>query len=323
MKSIRQWKLEKGMLNEDFDKSPFARYMGSTHVEVNLDLERELKPKVRRIMDMDKFKLMQKNELLDSMKVIISQTVAEMSGSKINTRSVAKSLDSDGPSGIEVGRFARMMGSSEMKVDQDLRRELRPKIERIMDMEEYSSMPKDELERELIAVVSKLVAGVSSRSFGVDSLSDKLNAPTEIEEPIAKEERLVPSFLSWAEQNDQQAPGGPQPDQQGGDGQQQDSTSEPQHKQGEGDMDLKSTVEKKMMELAMELEQEGKGSRKDVLAAMKAVVDSASKDSGQKGADQGQQESPAGGMPPQGSPPQGSPPQGGPAPLGDQQPQRM
>ena len=319
MKSIRQWKLEKGMLNEDFEKSPFAKYMGSTHVEVNLGLERELKPKVRRIMDMDKFRSMPKNELLDGMKVIISQTVAEMGGSKINTRSVAKNLDPDGSSGVDVSRFARMMGSNDMKVDQDLRRELRPKIERIMDMEEYSSMPKEELERELIAVVSKLVAGVSGRSFGVDSLSNKLNAPEEMEEPIAKEGRLVPSFLNWAEQNDQQSPGGQPYEQQGGGGQQQDSTSEPQHKQGEGGMDLKSAVEKKMMELAMELEQDGKGSRKDVLAAMKSVIDSASKSSDQGANDQNQESQPTGGAMAQ----QGGPAQGNPAPLGNQQPQQM
>jgi ribosomal protein S13 len=301
MKSIRQWKQERVAINEDFDKGPFARYMGSTSVEVNHDLEVELKPKIMRIMDMEGFKSMPKSDLLDKMKVVISQTISEMSGSKINARTVAKKLDPDGPSGMEVGRFARMMGSDEMKVDQDLRRELRPKIERIMDMEQFKSMPKDELERELIAVVSKLIAGISSRTFGVDSLDNKLNAPEEAD-PIAKESKIVPSFLNWVEQNDQQPP----------EAQQGAAVSEPQHKQGEGDMDLKATVEKKLMELAMELESDGKGSRRDILAAMKAVMDSASKDAGSNSPDQNSGQAP----PADATPPQEAPPQGGQPPMG-------
>lgn len=313
MKSIRQWKLERGVLSEEFEKSPFARYMGSTRVEVNPDLERELKPKIKNIMDSQEFKSLPKSDLLDKIKVVISQVVAEMGGSKVNTKVLAKNIDPDSPSGVEIGRFARMMGSNEMSVDQGLRRELRPKIERIMDMEEFKSMPKDELERELIAVASKIVAEISGRSFGVDGLDKKLNEPSDSDQ-IAKESKIVPSFLTWAEQNEQPAPDARQDQNQG-------AVSEPQHKQGEGNMDLKSVVEKKMMELAMELEADGKGSRQDVLSAMKAVIDSTSKETEGNSPDQSkpspEQQQPAG------QPLQGDKAQGGPAPLGGQPPVQM
>lgn len=311
MKSIGQWKLEKGIVAEDFEKGPFARYMGSTRIEVNPDLERELKPKMKNIMDMQEFRSLPKSELLDKVKVVISQIVAEMSGSKVNSRTLAKNIDSETPSGIEVGRFARMMGSNEMSVDQNLRRELRPKIERIMDMEEFKSMPKDELERELISVSSKVIAEISGRSFGVDSLDGKLNSPSEPDQ-VAKESKIVPSFLRWVEQNDQPAPEA-----------QQGAVSEPQHKNGEGNMDLKSVVEKKMMELAMELEQAGKGSRRDVLAAMKGVIDGASKES--EGDAPNQDQAAGGGQaPPSDQQPQGNPPQAVDQPqMGEQKPTQM
>jgi len=289
MKSIREWLVDKGLVGEEFDRNAFARYMDSSSVKVNRGLEMELRPKVLRIMDMEKFRSIPKDELLDKMKAVISQTVAEMSSSTISSRSVARELGAGEPGDqVNASKFARMMGSEKMEVDSELRRELKPKIERIMDMEEYASMPKAELERELITVVSKLVAGISGTTISAGELERRLDAPTE--EPIAKEESVVPTFLRWAEENE-------------------GSVSEPQHKQGEVNMDLNAVVEKRMMQIAMELETEGKGSRQEVLAAMKAVVDTAQKDApkpdataqqnpAQQGADPSQAPVPSADQPP-------------------------
>ena len=276
MKSIREWMVERGIVGEDFDKNAFARYMGSSSVKVNRDLELELRPKVRRIMDMDKFRSLPAEELLNRMKAVISQTVAEMSGSTISTRRVAGELGSDDGNRVDPSKFARMMGSERVEVDSDLRRELKPKIERIMDMEEYSSMPKAELEKELITVVSKLVAGLSGSTLSVGALDRKMDSFEE--EPIAKEWRSVPPFARWVEDNEPE----------------QGALSEPQHEVGEKDMDLKSTVEKRLMQMAEDLETKGKGSRQEILAAMKAVVDSASSSAPNKQADsqQGQPDQP-------------------------------
>jgi len=302
MKSIREWMVERGIVGEDFDKNAFARYMGSSSVKVNRDLELELRPKVRRIMDMDKFRSMSPDSLLDGMKAVISQTVAEMGGQTISTRSLAKELGSDEEgSRVDVSKFARMMGSERMDIDSDLRRELKPKIERIMDMEQYKSMPKEELEKELVAVVAKIVAGISGSAISAGEIEKQIEVPED--ETIAKENFSVPSFLRWAEENEAD----------------QSGVSEPQHKQGEKDMDLKSVVEKKMMEIAEELEQDGKGSRQDVLAAMKAVIDSASKEQPQKGPRQNNQGD-AGQAPQAGPQNDGGQPQPAPAAGGGQQP---
>lgn len=283
MKSIREWRAEKGLVSEDFERTPFANYMGSSTVEVDRDLEIELKPKVTRIMDMERFKSIPKEELFEKMRTIVAETIAEMRGSKISPTRLGNQLQDEDDPASDANKFAKMMKGGSLEIDADLRRELRPKIERIMDMEEYSSMPESELTKKLIAVIAKLVSGIKSRSMSVGSIEKGLE-----EEPIAQESRLVPSFLFWAEQNE---------DEQG-------SLSEPQHKQGEDNMDLKSVVEKKMMELAMDLEQNGKGSRQEVLAAMKAVIDSAG--SGDKGQGQDQTQN-QGQQPPDSAPnPQGT-----------------
>lgn len=260
MKSIREWMKENGSLSEDFDKNDFARYMGSTSFEVNRDLELELRPKVRRIMDMEKFRSMPAEDLLDRMKAVISQTVAGMSGSFLGTRTAAKNLGSDEGEKVDATRFARMMGGEKVEVDAELRRELKPKIERIMDEnnKKESPLPKAELERDLIAVVSKLVAGLSGTTVSVGAIDSKFDAMGD--DAIAKES-VVPEFQRWVEENDAE----------------QGAVSEPQHEVGEKDMDLQAAVEKRLMQMASDLETKGKGSRQQILAAIKAVVDSAGK----------------------------------------------
>jgi hypothetical protein len=50
------------------------------------------------------------------------------------------------------------------------------------------------------------------------------------------------------------------------------SVSEPQHKKGESTMDVDEIVEKRIMQLILELEREGKGSRQDILKSIKKVI---------------------------------------------------
>ena len=283
MKSIKDWISERGVMGEEFDKNSMSRYFGSTTVDVDQNLRRELKPKIDRIMDMEEYRSIPKNDLLNKLKVVISQIVAELGGTRFTSRGVADRL-SDEDNVVNKTKFSRMMGSESLEVDTKLRQELKPKLERIMDMEEYRSIPKSELESKIISVVSQLVGEMSGASMSVSTLANRMDRVED--DPVAHESRKLPSFLRWVENNE--AEGG--------------SVSEPQHKQGEENMDLKGVVEKRMMQMAMELESDGKGSRQEVLAAMKAVVDSAAKDSqqgeGQQG-DQGMPQAPEGAQPEQ------------------------
>jgi hypothetical protein len=253
-------------------------------------------------MDMDEYKAMPKDEVLKKIKVVVSQAVADLGGSRLTSHGLADRL-SDDQNTVNKSKFSRMMGSEALEVDLKLRQELNPKLERIMDMENpetkrhYSELPKSELEEKLIAVVSQLVAEMSGGSMSVGSLAKRMDKREE--DPVAHESAKLPSFLRWIENSEEQG----------------DSTSDPQHKQGEENMDLKGVVEKKMMELAMEIEADGKGSRQEVLAAMKAVVDSASKESEQGGENQSDPNAQPAGQAPLGnegpmSPPQGQPQQG-------------
>lgn len=216
MKSIREWMGDAG--------GDVRTDAGLDSSHVDHDLEGELRPKVRMILDMDRFRSMPRGDLLDRMKAVVA-------------RAVGGNRQKPAPSGMDA-------------VDSLLRDELGPKVERIMDMEDYRSEPKEELERKIVSAIYKIAAGLS----GGQAMQDN--------DPVAREWSSVPSFLRWVEENE--------------DG---NSLSEPQHKSGESGMDLKSVVEKRMMQLAVELETDGKGSRQEVLAAMKAVIEAAGKGS--------------------------------------------
>jgi len=299
MKSIKQWMHEKAVLSEDFDKTAHAMYFGSGSAEVDPDIEIELRPTIRRVVD--KFESESPDELLEKIKAVISQTVAGIGGSSLNSRAAARKIGSEGED-VNQTKFANMMGDEKIDVPTDLRSILRAKVERIIDQNEKngSPVPVKDLEDKMLLVASKLVAGLKSRRISAGDLERGLKSGME-EEPIARESSVVPSFTRWIEENEDAVQG---------------SVSEPQHKQGEKNMDLKAVVEKKMMEIAEELERNGKGSRQDVLAAMKSVIDSAGKDQSQSEPQQNDQ----GGN---GQAPQAAPPADGgqqPAP-GGQQPQ--
>lgn len=156
-------------------------------------------------------------------------------------------------SGDASGTPASNDGFGSSYMDSRLRDELGPKVKRIIDADRYKSERRDELERKVVDAVQKLADGfaqVGGKPEGISSSE---------EEPIARECSKVPSFLRWVEENESDK---------------NDSLSEPQHKKGEENMNLKDVVEKRMMQMAQELESDGKGSRQEVLVAMKSVLDS-------------------------------------------------
>lgn len=298
MKSIKEWMSERGLLGEDFGKNAMSRYLNSSSVSVDQELRRELKNKVERIVNiMDEYKSVSKEKMLNKLKVVISQVVSGASGNRLTSRGLADRL-SDEENKVNRSRFADMMGSDGLEVDIKIRRELEPKIQYIMGLDlpksdkdyneeenitKYGDLAKSNLEERLIVVVSQLVAEMSGSTMSVSALANRMDSFDD--EPIAKEESAkLPSFLRWIENSEEQG----------------DSVSEPQHEEGEENMELKGVVEKRMMQLAMELESDGKGSRKDVLAAMKAVVDSAGKEE-QGGDQQADPNAQQGGQPPVGN----------------------
>lgn len=311
MRSIKEWMSERGLLGEDFGKNAMSKYLNSSSVSVDQELRRELKNKVERIMNMDEYKSVSKEDMLNKLKVVTSQVVSGASGNRLTSRGLADRL-SDEENKVNRSRFGDMMGSDSLEVDIKIRRELEPKIQYIMGLDlpksdkdyneeknitKYGDLAKSNLEERLIVVVSQLVAEMSGGTMSVSALANRMDSFDD--EPVARESVKLPSFLRWIENSEEQG----------------DAVSDPQHKQGEENMDLKGVVEKKMMELAMEIEADGKGSRQEVLAAMKAVVDSAGRESEQGGDNQGDPNAQPAGQAPLGnegpmSPPQGQPQQG-------------
>jgi hypothetical protein len=51
-----------------------------------------------------------------------------------------------------------------------------------------------------------------------------------------------------------------------------EAVSEPQEKAGEGSLDLEKVVEKRLMQMVMNLETDGKGSRQEIIQSIKKIV---------------------------------------------------
>lgn len=102
MKSIKEWMKEKGMVNEDLDKSNFARFMGGTSMDIDSQIKVKLRSKIEEIMEMDDFKDLPKDELFKKIVATVSAIVADMSGTKASVSGLTSRLNTDDPVAQEV-----------------------------------------------------------------------------------------------------------------------------------------------------------------------------------------------------------------------------
>jgi hypothetical protein len=102
MKSIKEWMKEKGLVNEDLDKSNFARFMGSTSMDIDSQIKVKLRSKIEEIMELDDFKDLPKDELFKKIVATVSAVVADMSGSKASISGLTSRLNADDPVAQEV-----------------------------------------------------------------------------------------------------------------------------------------------------------------------------------------------------------------------------
>lgn len=95
MKSIKEWMKEKGLVNEDLDKSNFARFMGSTSMDVDTKIKTKIRGKIEEIMEMEDFAEMPKDELLKKIITVVSALVADMGGTKASISGLTSRLNAD------------------------------------------------------------------------------------------------------------------------------------------------------------------------------------------------------------------------------------
>ena len=95
MKSIKEWMKENGLANEDLDRSNFARFMGSTSMDVDTKIKTKIRSKIEEVMEMDEFAEMPKDELLKKIITAVSAIIADMGGTKASISGLTNRLNAD------------------------------------------------------------------------------------------------------------------------------------------------------------------------------------------------------------------------------------
>lgn len=90
--------------------------------------------------------------------------------------------------------FSRFMrdpgeGGATMDINSSLKSKLNPKIDQIMAMDEFKDEDPETLLRQIIAVVSARIAGMSGSTLSTSRVVDKMNKMDRNDEPIAQEVR--------------------------------------------------------------------------------------------------------------------------------------
>ena len=88
-------------------------------------------------------------------------------------------------------RFMRGPGDAgtTMSLDTELKAKLNPVIDRIMNDDDFSDEDPENLLRQIMAVVSARLAGMTGSSLSTSRVVDKMNKLGQNDEPIAQEAR--------------------------------------------------------------------------------------------------------------------------------------
>ena len=76
-----------------------------------------------------------------------------------------------------------------MSLDTELKAKLNPVIDRIMNDDDFSDEDPENLLRQIMAVVSARLAGMTGSSLSTSRVVDKMNKLGQNDEPIAQEAR--------------------------------------------------------------------------------------------------------------------------------------
>jgi hypothetical protein len=93
MKSIREWMKEKGMIGEDISSSNFARFMGGTSFDIDVQIKKLLRPRVEQILNMDEYKNLEPGEVFKKIVAAVGAIETEMGGTKGSISSLAKRIN--------------------------------------------------------------------------------------------------------------------------------------------------------------------------------------------------------------------------------------
>jgi len=102
-----------------------------------------------------------------------------------------KGIVSEDMNKMAFSRFMRGPGDAgtTMSLDTELKSKLNPVIDRIMNDEDFADEDPENLLRQIMAVVSARLAGMTGSSLSTSRVVDKMNKLGQNDEPIAQEAR--------------------------------------------------------------------------------------------------------------------------------------
>jgi len=102
-----------------------------------------------------------------------------------------KGMVSEDMNKLAFSRFMREPGDAgtTMDINTSLKSKLNPKIDEIMKMDDFKDEDPETLLRQIMAVVSARIAGMSGSTLSTSRVVDKMNKLGNNDEPIAQEVR--------------------------------------------------------------------------------------------------------------------------------------
>lgn len=93
MKSIREWMIEKGMINEEVRGTDLARVLGGTSFQINRKLAIKLNPKLDQVLRSEELEGESPEELLRQIIAIAAEKLGGVEGTTVSTSKLAGGLN--------------------------------------------------------------------------------------------------------------------------------------------------------------------------------------------------------------------------------------
>jgi len=192
MKSIKEWRNEKE--SADFYEanlvSALRNMVGGSSVKTDPSIKAGLRSRIISLWKDSKDNGMGAKDFLNQVWAVVGSLVTGRSGSNVNVGSVGRSLAAEPQHaewtalGDEIlsevddmtqSQFTRVMGGPTVDVDSEIKSKLRDKIRAIQNDEDFKDKDPETLLREIMAVVSSLLAGKSGSSMSTSGVFAKLH----------------------------------------------------------------------------------------------------------------------------------------------------
>ena len=199
MKSIREWRSERSTnFNEANLINAVRNMVGSSSVKTDPSIKAGLRSRVIGLWKDAKDNGMSPREFLNQVWAVVGSLLFRKSGSNVNVGAVGRGLsaepqqaewenlskailsemDHDGHD-MTRAQFTGVMGGSTVDVDPKIRSKLRAKISEIQKDEDFRDKSEEDLLRDIMAVVSSLLAGKTGSSMSTSGVFGSLSKDSE------------------------------------------------------------------------------------------------------------------------------------------------